>query len=62
MANSNGDKPVIQEALESEIVRSGVTITKILEQRGFKGGVELAKDGTPTPSASSVLVDQAGRK
>ncbi len=56
-------KPIVEKkTLETDIQRGGMTITQFMDKRGITGGVALDEKGKSSSSASSVLVDQEGRK
>ncbi|HBC88003.1 MAG TPA: hypothetical protein DCZ94_13715 [Lentisphaeria bacterium] len=52
----------LKKTLAMDIKRDGMTITQFMEKCGIEGGVALDEKGKSSSVASSVLVDQAGRK
>ncbi len=58
------DPGELKPTLDTDIERGRLTITQLLDARGIKGGVVLDEKGKSSSciSASSVLVDQAGRR
>ncbi len=47
---------------DTDIQRSGVTITQFMHNRGIEGGVALDQPGASSSGASAMLVSQDGRK
>ncbi len=59
---NGSEQKSVHPTLEKDIGRGGMTITQFLEKKGIDGGVALDEKGKSSSSASSILVDQAGRK
>ncbi len=62
MADRENNLSELKATLDSDIQRGGITITQFLEKKGIDGGVALDEKGKSSSSASSILVDQAGKK
>ncbi len=63
MGDNRDNSSELKATLDADIERGGMTITQFMSRRRIEGGVALDGTGKSSSSAaSSVLVDQAGRK